>query len=69
MASLIGCCCRNRNTGGRHEAVMAKFLMVYYGRSMPKANDEIPHEMVRWGDRMDSLGSQLIEPGAPVGNQ
>ena len=34
---------------------------------MPKADDEIPNEMVRWGDRMDTFGSQLIEPGAPVG--
>ena len=46
---------------------MAEFLMVYHGGSMPGTYDEIAHEMARWGDWMNSLGSQLIEPGAPVG--
>ncbi len=46
---------------------MAEFLMVYHGGSMPETDDEIAHEMARWGDWMNSLGGQLIEPGAPVG--
>ena len=46
---------------------MAEFLMVYHGGSMTETDDEIAHEMVRWGDWMNSLGGQLIEPGAPVG--
>ncbi len=45
---------------------MAEFLMVYHGGSM-QTDDEIVHEMARWGDWMNSLGGQLIEPGAPVG--
>ena len=46
---------------------MAEFLMVYHGGSMPATGDEIANEMTRWGDWMNSLGGQLIEPGAPVG--
>ena len=46
---------------------MAEFLMVYHGGSMPETDDEIAYEMARWGDWMNSLGGQLIEPGAPVG--
>jgi len=46
---------------------MAEFLMVYHGGSMPETDDEIAHEMARWGDWMNSLGGQLIEPRAPVG--
>ena len=46
---------------------MAEFLMIYHGGSMPETEDEIAHEMARWGDWMYSLGGQLIEPGAPVG--
>ena len=46
---------------------MAEFLMVYHGGSMPETDDEIAHEMARWGDWMNSLGGQLVEPGAPVG--
>ena len=46
---------------------MAAFVMVYDGGSTPKADDDIAHEMARWGDWMNSLGSQPIEPGAPVG--
>ena len=34
---------------------------------MPETDVEIAHEMARWGDWMNSLGGQLIEPGAPVG--
>ena len=59
-ASLIGCCYKNHNTGRRQQAVMAEFLMVYHGESMPKTDDEIPHEMARCGDLMNSLGSHLI---------
>ena len=40
---------------------MAEFLMVYHGGSMPETNDEIVHEMARWGDWMNSLGGQLIK--------
>ena len=43
---------------------MAAFVMVYEGGSTPKTDDDIAHEMARWGDWMNSLGSQLIEPGA-----
>ena len=46
---------------------MAAFVMVYEGGSTPKTDDDIAHEMARWGDWMNSLGGQLIEPGAPVG--
>ena len=46
---------------------MAKFLMAYHGRPIPKTDDEIPYEMERCGDWMNSLGSQLIEPGARIG--
>ena len=46
---------------------MAEFLMIYHGGSMPETEDEIAHEMARWGGWMNSLGGQLIEPGAPVG--
>ena len=46
---------------------MAEFLMVYHGGSMPETDDEIAHEMARWGDWMNSLGGQLIELGTPVG--
>ena len=41
--------------------------MVYNGSSMPETDDEIAHEVARWGDKMNSLGGQLIEPRAPVG--
>ena len=41
--------------------------MVYHGGSMPETDDEIAYEMARWGDWMNSLCGQLIEPGAPVG--
>ena len=41
--------------------------MVYHGGPMPETDDEMAHEMVRWGDWMNSLGGQLVEPGAPVG--
>ena len=34
---------------------------------MPETDDEIAHEMTRWGDWMNSLCGRLIEPGAPVG--
>ena len=46
---------------------MAEFLMVYHGGSMPETDDKIAHEMARWGDWMNSLCGQLVEPGAPVG--
>ena len=46
---------------------MAEFLMVYHGGSIPETDEEIAHKMTRWGDWMNSLGGQLIEPGAPVG--
>ena len=46
---------------------MAEFLMVYHGGSMPETDDEIAYETARWGDWMNSLGGQLIEPRAPVG--
>ena len=46
---------------------MAEFWMVYQGGSMPETDDESAHEMARWGDWMNSLGGQLIEPGALVG--
>ena len=46
---------------------MAEFLMVYHGGSMPETNDEIVHEMARWGDWVNTLDGQLIEPGASVG--
>ena len=46
---------------------MAEFLMVYHGGPMPETDDEITHEMARWGDWMNSLDGQLIEPGASVG--
>ena len=29
---------------------MAEFLMVYHGGPMPETDDEIAHEMARWGD-------------------
>jgi hypothetical protein len=45
---------------------LAEFLMVYHGGPMPETDDEMAHEMVRWGDWMNSLGGQLIGPGAPV---
>ncbi len=40
--------------------------MVYHGGPMPETDDEMAHEMVRWGDWMNSLGGQPIGPGAPV---
>ena len=39
---------------------MAEFLMVYHGGSMTETDDEIAHEMVRWGAWMNSLGGQLV---------
>ena len=41
--------------------------MAYHGGSMPESEDEIAHEMARWGQWMDSLGTHLVVPGAPVG--
>ena len=46
---------------------MAELFMVYHGGPMPETDDEIAHEMARWGDWMNSLGGQLFKPGASVG--
>ncbi|MDU9004132.1 YciI family protein [Sedimentitalea todarodis] len=46
---------------------MPNFLFVYHGGSMPESQEEIDKTMAAWGKWMEDNGSNLVEPGNPVG--
>ena len=46
---------------------MTNFLFAFHGGSMPDTPEEGAKIMAKWGAWMESLGSTLSNPGAPLG--
>ena len=45
--------------------MVAKYLLVYHGGSMPESQEEIDATMARWGKWMEDNGPSLVDPGNP----
>jgi hypothetical protein len=46
---------------------MAKFLFAYHGGKQPESEAEGAKAMAAWGAWFESLGADLVDAGAPVG--
>ena len=46
---------------------MAKYLFVYHGGSHPETKEETKQVMDAWGAWFESMGSDVVDGGNPVG--
>ena len=46
---------------------MAKYLFVYHGGGKPESEEEVARVMDAWGNWLESMGSDVIDGGNPVG--
>ncbi len=47
---------------------MSKFLLAFHGGKMPENPEAMQEIMTKWGQWMESLGKDVIDPGSIVGN-
>src|SRR5262245_57116274 len=58
---------RSRTTTTREEIVMGKFVFAYTGGSMSSTPEEQEAAMKAWGGWFETLGSAVVDLGAPFG--
>jgi hypothetical protein len=46
---------------------MSTYLFVYHGGSMPESEEEAARAMQAWGEWFESIGTDVIDGGNPVG--
>ncbi len=46
---------------------MAKYVFVYHGGTLPRSTHELEAVKAQWSAWFDSMGTDVLDPGDPVG--